>query len=148
MQSMLQLEFADSEISRITVDPQNASLLRIDFAAALLRMTDSNDTNPNPLGCGNNRYGYSQGVSLLLTTTRISGDAAACTGRLSDGSITDVTDATHAGQRRTELAVPSQCNVPLRLDLQCANGAWLQIHATSLQCVQAADARWVEVFKC
>ena len=131
-------EFADSEISRIDAQPDG---LHIRFAAAMLRVGDE-ATN---LGCGNALQGYSNGVSLVLSGATVQGDIAACTGRLNDGKL------LHKGERLAALPLPSQWlaeGAPLRLDLQCANGAWLQVDAQQLRCEEAADARFVEVFKC
>ena len=134
-------EFADSEISRIDVVPGG---LHIRYAAAMLRV----GAVPLPAathGCGNALQGYSNGVSLVLSGATVQGDIAACTGRLSDGKL------LHKGERLAALPLPSQWQAegaPLRLDLQCANGAWLQVDAQQLRCEEAADARFVEVFKC
>lgn len=134
-------EFADSEISRIDV---LADGLHIHFAAAMLR-TNAAAASPTLSGCSNEQQGYSNGVSLWLGQASFQGDIQLCTGRLSDGKL------LHAQQRLASLPLPSQWQSGaelLKLDLQCANGAWLQVQAHSLRCEEAAGARFVEVFKC
>ncbi|MFG5777256.1 hypothetical protein ACFIQF_09275 [Comamonas sp. J-3] len=134
-------EFADSEISRI--DMADGSL-HIHFAAAMLR-TNAAAASATLSGCSNEQQGYSNGVSLWLGQASFQGDIQHCTGRLSDGKL------LHAQQRLASLPLPSQWQSGaelLKLDLQCANGAWLQVQAHSLRCEEAAGARFVEVFKC
>ncbi len=139
MQRMFEL--ADSEISRIEATPSGLS---IHFSAALVRLGDA-PAHASAQGCSTQQWGYSNGVSLHLAQVAIQGDVAHCTGRLADGIL------RHGDQRLPALPLPSQWQADegaLRLELQCANGAWLQVQAQRLQCDEAPDARFVEVFKC
>ena len=133
-------EFADSEISRID---RLADGLHIHFSAAMLRL-GSAAASPTLAGCSQ-QHGYSNGVSLWLGQAVMQGELQHCSDRLSDGKL------LHGQQRLAGLPLPSQWQdeaAPFRLELQCANGAWLQVQAHSLRCEEAADARFVEVFKC
>ena len=133
-------EFIDSEISRVAAADGH---LHIYFAAAMVR-TGAN-ASPTATACslgGQATRAYVRNLAIHCTQAVVTGDVAACIGTISHGTV------TLASQRHTSLPVPTHINSAVQLRLQCANGAWLQIHATSLQCVQAADARWVEVFKC
>jgi hypothetical protein len=121
-------EFADSEIS--SVDTQDDTVV-VRFAAALLHT--------------NGEQGYTNGLCLVLQTATITGDTPHCIGRISAGHL-----RIH-GERLTSLPVPSHYSAPanmLRLDLQMANGAWLQIDTCSLQCDAVAKACTVDVFQC
>ncbi|MNT56552.1 hypothetical protein D3C72_1938600 [compost metagenome] len=97
------------------------------------------------------RQGYTNGLSLVLTGALITGDMAACTGRLAEGQL------VLAQERLRALPVPSMYaadgahgvdGTALRLELQSAQGGWLRIDATGLHCEEAADARFHEVFQC
>ena len=139
MQRMFEL--ADSEISRIEATPSG---LCIHFSAALLRLGDA-PAHTSALGCSTQQWGYSNGVTLRLAQVAIEGDVDHCTGRLAGGTL------LHGDQRLLALPLPSQWHATmglLRLDLQCANGAWLRVQAQSLQCDETAGAGFVEVFKC
>jgi len=138
-------EFADSEISRIEALPAG---LVIRFAAAMLRVPEANEALSSSR---NLRQGYTNGLSLVLTGALVTGDMAACTGRLAEGQL------ALAHERLRTLPVPSLYaadgaretgGAALRLELQSAQGAWLRIDATGLRCEEAADAQFHEVFQC
>ncbi len=136
-------EFADSEISRIEAIPDG---LLIRFAAAVLRMSTAQAKSHS--GSGGPQHGYTNGLSLVLSGARVSGNAAACTGLLTDGQL------VLAGERLRALPVPSLYTTDaahgarLRLELQSAQGAWLRIDAAGLRCEEAASAQFHEVFAC
>ncbi|MFE1571532.1 hypothetical protein [Comamonas odontotermitis] len=138
-------EFADSEISRIETLPAG---LVIRFAAAMLCVPEANEALSSRRSL---RQGYTNGLSLVLTGALVTGDMAACTGRLAEGQLVLVQERLRA------LPVPSLYaadgahgagGAALRLELQSAQGAWLRIDATGLRCEEAADARFHEVFQC
>lgn len=136
-------EFADSEISRIETSPAG---LVIRFAAAMLRVPEANEALSS-----RRSQGYTNGLSLALTGALVTGDMAACTGRLAEGQL------VLAQERLRALPVPSLYaadgthetgGAALQLELQSAQGAWLRIDATGLRCEEAADARFHEVLQC
>ena len=136
-------EFADSEIHRIDAHVDG---LVVRFAAARVGMHGVS-TTPGTLACGLGTAGYTTGLSLVLEHVVVDGDIDACVGRLTDGQL------VHQGARLSALPVPSHYTAPtgalqLQLQLHCANGAWLQVAANRLACLQAADAQFTPAFQC
>ena len=121
-------EWADSEISGVD---SNGDAVVVRFAAALLH--------------SNGQSHYSNGLSITLRGATIDGDLAHAVGRITSATLQT------ADARLLQLPVPSHfsaAQAPLRLALQMANGAYLQIDATSLQCDESAQACSVDNFQC
>ena len=138
-------EFADSEISHIEPLPDG---LVVRFAAAMLRVSGADGAAFSDTSVA---QGYTDRLSLVLTDVLVTGDTAACIGRLAEGQL------VLAQKRLRALPVPSLYaadgatavnGAGLRLELQGAQGAWLRIDATGLRCEEAAGAQFHEVFQC
>lgn len=112
----MQLVFADSEVAGIEV--QGGALL-VRFSAAAVTGGPDGD-------------GFLRGLVLTLHDARWQGDAAACSGRLVAGTLSD------AVSRLSRIELPFDGPGPWRCDLQFAHGRQLVAEARHVSAIPGA----------
>ncbi|MBK0392684.1 hypothetical protein [Ramlibacter algicola] len=123
----MRLAFADSEVARVEA---NGDLLRIVFAAAAIEPT-----------LAGGEGGYLLGLALELSGARWQGGAAACFGRLREGSLSD------AVTRFTAIELPFDGDGPWRAEFTF-HGERLTVDAAHARCVPDAAAVFRASYAC
>ena len=123
----MRLAFADSEVARVEAD---GDLLRLVFAAAAVEPTLAGE-----------EAGYLLGVALQLSGARWQGDAAACFGRLLEGSLGD------AVTRFTAIELPFDGGGPWHAEF-VFHGATLAVDAAHVRCVPDASTVFRASYAC
>ena len=123
----MRLAFADSEVARVEADGDR---LRIVFAAAAVEPTLAGE-----------EAGYLLGLVLDLSGASWRGDAAACFGRLVEGSLSD------AVTRFTAIELPFEGDGPWRAEFTF-HDATLNVDAVHVRCVPDASTVFRASYAC
>ncbi len=128
----LQLEFADSEVSRVHLGPDG---LTVRFSAA--QVYQCRDSTPIT-----ETAGYSRDVELWLSGADISMPGGHCFGRVSVGRL-----ELNGGWLK-RIPLPFQGQGPVRLEFAFANGSEFSVSGSAIECRFNGEPNFAESLFC